>query len=177
DGAGHGHAGKRQGGRLDAGPTADQAVKMGDGADLRAEQKEIGDRYGGEIARADGHRKRGRAEGWCVGLAAGQRRPVCGQAHGLRRGAQHQERDRYDAKEKCGPMYGAAPTRPRRWMPTATIGAMTMPPKDRPVDATENAGARRTLNQRASTAVTGTNPLQPCAKPKTTWNRKSCHAS
>ena len=44
-----------------------------------------------------------------------------------------------------------------------------MPPNDKPVDAMEKASARRTLNHRATTVVTGTRPLAPWHRPNTTW--------
>ena len=37
-------------------------------------------------------------------------------------------------------------------------GVITMPPTDRPVDATDRATARRAWNQRVTTVVVGTSP-------------------
>ena len=54
-------------------------------------------------------------------------------------------------------------------MASATNGATRMPPKERPVAAIENASARRTLNQRATTVVKGTRPAAPWQNPNTTW--------
>jgi hypothetical protein len=41
----------------------------------------------------------------------------------------------------------------------------------------EKASARRTVNQRAITVVTGTRPQVPWAKPNTRWNANSCQVA
>ena len=151
-GAGGGEHGERERRRRRAVARAGEAVEVGDGADLGAEQEQVGGRDGVEVARCAG--PRGRT--WTAAAArsatsarlrpSGSRPIACGLGRstssvtGTMPSKQRERHPGRGAGEADGARSPAPPPAPRRCRRTTG-----------PVEPIEKASERRTLNQRAIT--------------------------
>jgi hypothetical protein len=69
---------------------------------------------------------------------------------------------------------GVPSARPRASSSHLAAGVSSTPPADNPVEATDSATERRVWNQRVTTVVAGTSPVQAKLTPNATYTTYSC---